>query len=43
MRLVDVTEKTQNIFLRCLHDEQPEDPQVLSIRQRLYEQKGREQ
>ena len=37
MRLVDVTEKTENIFFRCLHDEIPENPQVISIRKQWYE------
>lgn len=37
MRLVDVTPKTQNLFFRCLHDEQPVDPKILSIRRQWYE------
>ena len=36
MRLVDVTEKTENIFFRCLHDEEPEDFQQTSIRRQWY-------
>ena len=37
MKLIDVTQKTENIFFRCLHDEQPEDPQQISIRRQWYE------
>ncbi len=37
MKLVDVAEKTENIFFRCLHDEIPENSQVTSIRKQWYE------
>ncbi len=37
MRLVDVTEKTENAFFRCLHLEIPEDREVTAVRRRWYE------
>lgn len=36
MRLVDVTAETQNIFFRCLQEEQSVDPRLLEIRRRWY-------
>lgn len=32
MRLADIDSKTEATFLRCLHDEEPDDPRVISIR-----------
>ena len=37
MQLMDVTEETQNIFFRCLHDEIPEAPRAIEIRRSWYE------
>ena len=37
MRLVDVDAGTEGTFLRCLHDEAPDDPRVIRLRRRWYE------
>ncbi len=37
MRLVDVDETTEGTFLRCLHDERPDDPRVVSLRRRWFD------
>lgn len=36
MRLVDVTEETENAFFRCLHLEIPENREITAIRRRWY-------
>jgi len=35
-RLVDVTAETEGTFLRCLHEEVPDDPRVIAIRRRWF-------
>ena len=35
--MVDVSEKTQDAFFRCLQDEQAEDPRLVKIRKQWYE------
>ncbi len=37
MRLVDVDEHTEGTFLRCLHDERPDDPRVVELRRRWFD------
>ncbi|MFQ5459971.1 MAG: hypothetical protein ACE5EL_04185 [Anaerolineae bacterium] len=37
MKIQDVTPDTEGTFLRCLHDEQPDDPRVVALRRRHYE------
>ena len=37
MRLVDVDERTEETFFRCLHDEKPANPRVVEMRKRWYE------
>lgn len=37
MELQEVTEETQDIFFRCLHDEIPADPRVLDLRHEWYQ------
>ena len=37
MKLIDVTEKTQEAFIRCLQEEQTEDHQLVKISRRWYE------
>lgn len=37
MRLVDVGPDTRATFLRCLHDEAPDDPRVIDLRRARYE------
>lgn len=37
MELVDVTEKTQDLFFRCLQDEQEEDPRLTAMRRQWYQ------
>jgi len=34
MKLVDVDHSTEGTFLRCLHDEAPDDPRVINLRRR---------
>jgi N-acetylglutamate synthase-like GNAT family acetyltransferase len=36
MRLLDVDERTEATFLRCLHDERPDDPRIASLRRAAY-------
>ena len=38
MRLVDIDANTEGTFLRCLHDEVPDDPQVVLMRRRWVEE-----
>jgi GNAT superfamily N-acetyltransferase len=38
LRLVDVNAGTEGTFLRCLHDEAPDDPRVIDIRRRWVEE-----
>jgi GNAT superfamily N-acetyltransferase len=37
MRLIDVDASTEPTFLRCLHDEAPDDQRVIALRRRWYE------
>jgi GNAT superfamily N-acetyltransferase len=37
MRLEDVSKGTKATFLRCLHDERPDDPRVIQLRRRWFE------
>jgi len=37
MKLVDVGSETESTFLRCLHDEVPEDPRVMLLRRRWFD------
>lgn len=37
MKLIDVDASTQGTFLRCLHDEAPDDPRVIGLRRRWFE------
>lgn len=37
MRLIDVDRDTEATFLRCLHDERPDDPRVTGLRRRWFE------
>lgn len=37
MELVDVDETTEGTFLRCLHDEAPDDPRVIQLRRRWFD------
>jgi GNAT superfamily N-acetyltransferase len=41
MRLVDVDTDTEATFLRCLHDERPDDPRVAEMRRRHFEAQRR--
>ncbi|MBD3163422.1 MAG: hypothetical protein GF346_13100 [Candidatus Eisenbacteria bacterium] len=34
MHILDVTPETEPTFLRCLHDERPDDPRVVALRRR---------
>ncbi len=36
MRLLDVDERTEATFLRCLHDEKPDDPRTVQLRRSAY-------
>lgn len=36
MKLVDVDETNEATFLRCLHDEEPDDPRVIALRRRWF-------
>ena len=38
MRLEDVSRETEGTFFRCLHDERADDPRVVEIRRRWFEQ-----
>ena len=38
MRVEDLSEETEGTFFRCLHDERPDDPEVLAIRRRWYDE-----
>jgi hypothetical protein len=35
MQLLDVTAETEGTFLRCLHDEAPDDPRIIIIDSRI--------
>lgn len=37
MRLVDVDRDSEPTFLRCLHDERPDDPRVVRLRRRWFD------
>ena len=37
MRLVDIDATTQDTFFRCLHEEQPANPDIAAARRRFYE------
>jgi len=37
MKLVDVDSTNEATFLRCLHDERPDDPRVVALRRRWFE------
>ena len=37
MKLLDIDRDTDGTFFRCLHDEQPENPQVIELRRRWYD------
>ncbi len=39
MNLIDVDSSTEGTFLRCLHDERPDDPRVVALRRRWFEAK----
>ncbi len=36
-RIEDVSERTRGTFFRCLHDERPDDPEVLAIRKNWFD------
>ena len=38
MKLVNVDRQTEATFLRCLHDEEPDDPRVIGMRRSAYEE-----
>lgn len=38
MKLLDVSEETRPTFLRCLHDERPDDPRVIALRRKWVDQ-----
>jgi GNAT superfamily N-acetyltransferase len=38
MRLEDVSKATEGTFFRCLHDERPDDPEVVAVRRKWYEE-----
>jgi hypothetical protein len=37
LKLIDVDRETEPTFLRCLHDERPDDPRVVRLRRRWYD------
>lgn len=37
MKLLDVDRETEGTFLRCLHDERPDDPRVVALRRRWFD------
>jgi N-acetylglutamate synthase-like GNAT family acetyltransferase len=37
LRLIDVDRATEPTFLRCLHDERPDDPRVVRLRRRWFD------
>jgi GNAT superfamily N-acetyltransferase len=37
MRFEDIDARTEGTFFRCLHDEKPDDPRVLAMRQRWHD------
>ena len=41
MELVDIDANTQGTFFRCLHDSEPENPEVIALRRRWYERHKR--
>jgi hypothetical protein len=38
MRLLDIDEKTEGTFFRCLHDEKPDDPREIALRRKWFEE-----